>query len=77
MEVPVEKRGDLCNSLIRLGKLRSEHLEDVDHAIPDLQINLDTGGVRLVGKHHGIVRNFQSEGRPFFPVLGRSEMDGQ
>jgi len=28
----------------------------VDHAIPDLQINLDAGGTRLVGKHHGVVQ---------------------
>ena len=41
---------------MRLGKLRTEHLEDMDHAVPDFQINIDAGGARLVGKHDGIVQ---------------------
>jgi hypothetical protein len=42
---------------MRLGKLRTEHLEDVDHAVPHLQIDVDPGGARHVGKHDGIVQH--------------------
>ena len=32
-----------------------KHLEDVDHAVPDLQFDIDAGGQRPVRQHGGIV----------------------
>ena len=40
-----------------LGKLGAEHLEDMDHAVPDLQINIDTRSARLVGEHNEIIQH--------------------
>ena len=40
-----------------LGKLRAEHLEDMDHAVPDLQIDSDPNGARHVRKHDGFVQH--------------------
>src|SRR5207248_865681 len=57
MKVPVQKSGDRCDGPMRLSKFRTEHLEDMDHAVPDLQTNIDPGGARLVGEHNGIIQH--------------------
>ncbi len=64
LKVSVEKLRDRCDGLMRLGKLHPEHLEDVDHTIPTLQMNIDTGGARQVGKHDGIIQHGFAGRRP-------------
>ena len=29
----------------------------MDHAVPDLQLDIDAGGARLVGEHDGIIQH--------------------
>src|SRR6202011_3738003 len=50
----VEKSGDRADGLTGLAELCAEHLKDVDHAVPDLQLDIDAGRPRLVREHRGV-----------------------
>ena len=57
MEVSVEKRGDDRRWPERLGKFLAEHLEHVDHAIPDLESTSTPAARALLRELHGIVEH--------------------
>jgi len=57
LKMSLEKFGDRIDGLTGLREFRGKHLEDVDHAVPDLQFDIDAGGACLVGKHDGVIEH--------------------
>ncbi len=53
LQMSFQKFGDRGDRPVCFRKLR-KHLKDMDHAVPDLQFDIDADGARSVRKHRGI-----------------------